>query len=116
MTGSVAYHGGRVAEDQVADFYVRLGCCLVASRWRGPGGEIDLIFRDGARLVFVEVKRADTHAEAALRVTPRQIARIEASARAFLSGEPSGQDTEVSIEVALVDGSGRIEIIPNASV
>jgi len=84
--------------------------------WRGPGGEIDLIFRKAGAVTFVEVKSARTHAIAAERLSARQRARIMASASAFLAGEPSGQDTETAFEVALVDGQGRIEIIANAFV
>lgn len=94
--------------------YRRRGLTVAARRWRGPGGEIDLILRDGARLVFVEVKSAETHAMAAERVTARQAGRIAASASVFLAGEPTGQETEMTFEVALVDGQGRIEIVENA--
>ncbi len=94
--------------------YRRRGYHVAARRWRGPGGEIDLILRDGIRLTFVEVKSAATHALAAERVSARQASRIAASASAFLAGEPGGQDTEMTFEVALVDGSGRIEIVGNA--
>lgn len=89
---------------------------MAARRWRGPGGEIDLILRDGKRIVFVEVKSGATHAAAAERVSLRQAGRIAASASAFLAGEPAGQDTEMAFEVALVDGIGRIEIVENAFV
>ncbi len=94
--------------------YRRRGYQVAARRWRGPGGEIDLILRDGARLTFVEVKSAATHALAAERVSARQAGRIAASASAFVAGEPAGQDTEMTFEVALVDGAGRVEIVGNA--
>lgn len=87
---------------------------VAARRWRGPGGEIDLILRDAGRVVFVEVKSAETHAIAAERLSPRQMGRIVVSAGAFLAGEPGGQDTEMAFEVALVDAQGRIEVIENA--
>jgi putative endonuclease len=87
---------------------------VAARRWRGPGGEIDLILRTGGRLVFVEVKAAHSHAIAAERLSARQMGRIAASASAFLAGEPRGQDSEMSFEVALVDGAGRIAIVENA--
>ena len=89
---------------------------MAARCWRGPGGEIDLIFRKARAVTFVEVKRARTHALAAERVSARQQARIMARASAFLAGEPSGQDTETAFEVALVDAQGRIEIVSNAFV
>lgn len=70
--------------------------------------------RDGAQLVFVEVKRADTHAKAAERVSDRQARRIRAAASEYMATEPAGQDSEMRFDVALVDGQGRIEIIHNA--
>ena len=42
------------------------------------------------------------------------MARIYASAADFLSGEPDGQLTPSRFDVALVDGTGRIEILENA--
>jgi len=94
--------------------YRRRGYEVAARRWRGPGGEIDLILREAGRITFVEVKAAETHALAAERVSGRQAGRIAASASAFLAGEPGGQDTEMTFEVALVDGAGRIEVVENA--
>ena len=40
--------------------------------------------------------------------------RIWGAGSEFLAGEPKGQMTDVQIDVALVDGMGRIEILPNA--
>ncbi|MFT7059831.1 MAG: putative endonuclease [Pseudorhodobacter sp.] len=114
MTGLVSYRSGLAAEDAVARHYTRSGHCLVATRWRGAGGEIDLILRDGALVIFVEVKKAATHAEAAMRLSSRQMARIYASAAQFLAGEPGGQDTESRFDVALLDAQGQIEILENA--
>ena len=114
MSGSRSYHAGLSAEDQVARLYDRSGRRVVARRWRGPGGEIDLIARDGAEVIFIEVKQARSHALAAERVTERQMARIYASAACFLGGEPAGADTPARFDVALVDGVGRIEVLENA--
>ncbi|MCB2127451.1 MAG: YraN family protein [Rhodobacteraceae bacterium] len=114
MRGQVSHHAGRVAETQVEAHYRGRGYQVAARRWRGPGGEIDLVLRAGDRLVFVEVKAARTHAIAAERLSFRQMSRIAASASAFLAGEPRGQDSEMSFEVALVDGAGRIGIVENA--
>lgn len=114
MSGFTSHLSGQSAEDRVAGDYVRSGMTLAARRWRGPGGEIDLIARNGAELVFVEVKKSRDFATAAGRVTRRQMERIMASAAAFLAGEPGGQDTPVRFDVALVDGTGRIARIENA--
>ena len=113
--GSHPIKAGLAAEASVARHYEPAGpgdCARAAGA--APAGEIDLIARDGAEVIFIEVKQSRTHAEAAEHLSPRQMARICASAAAFLAGEPSGQETDVRFDVALVDGQGRIEIIENA--
>jgi putative endonuclease len=114
MTGRMSDRAGRAAEISVARHYERSGRAVAAARWRSAAGEIDLIVRDGAEVVFIEVKQSRTHAEAAEHLSARQQARIHASASMFLAGEPAGQATLVRFDVALVDGQGRIEIIENA--
>ncbi|MBC7138619.1 MAG: YraN family protein [Defluviimonas sp.] len=114
MGGKVSHHGGVAAEAQVAAHYQRGGREIAARRWRGPGGEIDLIAREGNRLVFVEVKKSSSFARAAERLSRRQMDRICRSAAAYLAREPLGQNTEVRFDVALVDGFGRIDILENA--
>lgn len=113
MSGQRSYHAGRVAEDQVAARYAHLGADVCARRWRGRSGEIDLIARDGAQVIFIEVKQSRSHARAAESLSARQMARICASASEFL-GEPAGQNTECRFDLALVDAMGRIEIMENA--
>ncbi len=114
MSGLVSYRAGLAAEEAVARLYARSGRPVAATRWRGEGGEIDLIARDGAEVIFIEVKQAKTHAWAAERVSPRQVQRIMSAASEFLAGEPDGQGTAVRFDVALVDGQGHIEIVENA--
>lgn len=114
MSGKVSYLAGLAAEDAVARVYLRKGCSIVATRWKGSAGEIDLIARDGAGLIFIEVKKSKSHARAAEHLSGRQMARIYASASEFLAGEPMGQDTEARFDVALVDATGGIEILENA--
>lgn len=56
--GAVAYQAGLAAEACIADDYERRGYPIAARRWRGQGGEIDLVARDGDGLVFIEVKKS----------------------------------------------------------
>lgn len=114
MSGLVSYHGGLAAEEQVERHYARAGIAVCARRWRGTRGEIDLIARRGQEVIFIEVKKSRTHAEAMAHLSPAQIARICETATEFLAGEPQGQLTDIRIDVALVDGQGRIEIVENA--
>ena len=114
MSGATSYHAGFVDEDQVASHYADLGHPLRHKRWRGKGGEIDLVLENGTGLIFVEVKRSRDFATAAARVSPQQIQRISASASEYLAKMPNGQDTDVRFDVALVNGSGQIEVLENA--
>lgn len=112
--GQRNYLSGLAAEDAIARDYQRRGYVLAARRWRGPGGEIDLILRNQDEVVFVEVKQSRSLHQASHRITPRQIARTCLSAEAFLSGEPSGTLTPVRFDAALADASGEFHIIENA--
>lgn len=114
MSGARSFHAGLAAEAAVARHYERNGRQITATRWRSAAGEIDLIARNGAEVIFIEVKHSRSHAEAASHLSARQMQRIYASASMFLAHEPSGQDTPSRFDVALVDGQGRIEIIENA--
>lgn len=50
------YQEGLAGEALAADYLKRLGFTLVARRYRGPAGEVDLIARQGRTLYFIEVK------------------------------------------------------------
>lgn len=115
MGGAMAYHAGLAAEHQVAAHYQRAGRKIAAHRWRGRyGGEIDLIAREGDKVIFIEVKRAETHAWAVERLTRRQMQRISVSAEEFVARTPGCANMDMRFDVALVDAQGRIEILENA--
>ncbi|WP_375174867.1 YraN family protein [Pseudooceanicola sp.] len=112
--GRVAYLSGLAAESSVERHYAACGMTCLDRRWRGPGGEIDLIFRDGDRIIFVEVKAAASHEAAASRIGQRQADRIAASAQAYLDRFARGGLTDMRMDVALVDQQGRIAVLENA--
>ena len=114
MSGLTSYHAGLAAEGAVENHYVRTGCAIADRRWRGTGGEIDIIARDGAELIFVEVKKSRDFVRAAEQLSQRQMTRIYKTASEYLAGEPSGQDTNVRFDVALMDEAGKIQVIENA--
>jgi len=114
MRGRRAYLGGLAAEEGVAAHYALAGLPLVARRWRGKAGEIDLIAGDGSAVVFIEVKQAETHAAAAERLSLAQRGRICAAAGEYLAGLPLGLETPARFDVALVDGQGRVAVLENA--
>lgn len=114
MSGLTGYLAGMNAEEQIADDYARRGRPIVARRWRGRSGEVDLVAREGDGLVFIEVKKSSTIARAAERLSRRQMERIASTASEYLAGEPKGQLTDVRFDVALVDAQGCFEILENA--
>ena len=77
---------GADAERTAAAHLARAGLRLLARNYRGPRGEIDLVMREGATLVFVEVRyrsRSD-YGHASETVDRRKQARLRATAEHFL--------------------------------
>jgi len=77
---------GREWEQAALLYLKRRGLKKVEENFRCKGGEIDLIMRDGAILVFVEVRqRADVdHGGAAASITPAKIRRLVHAAEFYL--------------------------------
>jgi putative endonuclease len=77
---------GRAAEDLAARFLGGQGLHVVARNFRTKRGEIDLVARDGATLVFVEVRfrRSASHGGAAESITAAKQARMVAAAQVYL--------------------------------
>ena len=123
LRGATAYHDGLAAESSVEIHYQSEGYRLLERRWRGQGGEIDLIFRDNkinvwgqkGGFVFVEVKKAKTHACAAERLSRRQLNRICRSGEDYAAQAVPGQILDMRVDLAMVDGQGQIEILTNIS-
>lgn len=114
LTGALGHASGKFAEEAVVRYYRDMGLVLLATRWSGAWGEIDLIFRDGRMVVFVEVKKARDHDIAAARLSRRQIDRILMTAQEFLAEMPDGTDTPVRFDAALVDRDSDIRVIKGA--
>ena len=79
--------GGPEAERWAAQHLQQQGMKLVAQNYRGRFGEIDLIMRDGAALVFVEVRlrRSENFGGAAASIDARKQQRITRTAQQYLS-------------------------------
>ncbi|MDU8912905.1 YraN family protein [Aestuariicoccus sp. MJ-SS9] len=115
-TGSTAYHAGLSAEGQVARHYTERGSAIVAQRWRGAAGEIDLIADDGKQLIFVEVKKSRNFGRALEGLTRRQIDRIQLAGEEYAGAHARGSLTEMRFDVALMNDAGQIRILENAYV
>ncbi len=80
-------NSGAEAEQQAAQFLQQRGLTLLHQNYRCRHGEIDLIMRDGATLVFVEVRlrsRSDFGGPAASIGTTKQ-GRLVRTAEHYLS-------------------------------
>jgi putative endonuclease len=89
------------------------GLKLVEANFRCKGGEIDLVMRDGAELVFVEVRqRADRrHGGAAASITPAKLRRLIRAAQYYLLRFP--HTPPCRFDVVAIDG-GQLDWLRNA--
>ena len=105
---------GMAAEDSVLRDYTAKGYRLLERRFRGQGGEIDLVLGRGDDVIFVEVKKSRSFDTARARLGQRQILRIFNAAAEFLGGQPKGQLTETRFDLALVNAHGEVAVMENA--
>jgi putative endonuclease len=78
---------GGEAEEAAARFLAEQGLAIVARNYRTRFGEIDLVARDGATLVFVEVRLRSSQrfGGGAGSIDHRKRARIVSAARLYLA-------------------------------
>ena len=98
---------GRTGEDLACAYLESKKFSIVARGFRMFRGEIDIIARDGAALVFVEVKtRADeSHGRPEESVTAGKQAQLRKIARGFLVAHPHpGVDCRFDVIAILVRG------------
>jgi putative endonuclease len=85
---------------------------LVARKWRCAVGEIDLLMRDGATLVFVEVRtrRSDRFGAAEESVGRTKQAKLIALAYAYLEATsvPSDVPWRIDVVALSIDRIGRV--------
>jgi putative endonuclease len=106
---------GRRAEELAAAYLQQQGLALVERNYRCRYGEIDLIARDGATLVFVEVRMrsADRYGGAAGSITAAKRARLLRAARHYLARVRPAPACR--FDALLVSGDhASIEWLPNA--
>ena len=109
---------GKTGEDLACAELEKRGYVIVARRYRRRGGEIDIIARDGATIVFVEVKARESHdfGEAAQAVTSFKRRRIVQIALDYMtrhhrSNRPCRFDV---VSIHFDAGRPAIELFQNA--
>ena len=71
-----------------------------------------LIAKYGEKFYFIEVKSSSTFDKAIEQITPKQQQRIHDAALTYLADKVGNLDTECRFDAALVDGAGKIKIMP----
>jgi putative endonuclease len=96
---------GQAGEDLACAYLQRKGLQIVERNFRCRGGEIDVIARDGATLVFVEVKerRGASHGAAIEAVTPAKRARVVRAARLY-AAQRGCSESALRFDVVAIDG------------
>lgn len=104
---------GAGAEARAAAHLEGLGRVVVARNYRIPGGEIDLVSRDGEVLVFTEVRqrRSARFGGAAESVTPRKLALMHRAALSYLTREHGRDDLPCRLEVLTIDGPAETGVL-----
>jgi putative endonuclease len=99
-----AQASGGAAEEAAARFLARRGVENLARNYRTRLGEIDLVAREGATLLFVEVRlrRDARYGGAAASIDGRKRMRIERAARQYLAR--LGREPACRFDVVTLDG------------
>jgi putative endonuclease len=105
---------GAWGEEQAARHYRSLGFEVVGRNWRCADGELDLVARRGALVVFCEVKarRSDAYGAPAEAVTAAKQRRLRRLGAAWLAAA-GVHDVEVRFDVVSVLGT-KVELIEAA--
>lgn len=102
---------GAAAEDLALSHLEAQGLALVARNLRVPGGELDLVMRDGPQLVIVEVRKRSSSAfgSAFESVDARKQQRLIHATRALLSRRDDLAGLAVRFDVVALDGRDQIQ-------
>jgi putative endonuclease len=109
---------GQQGETLAAEYLKQKGYAIVTTNWRCREGELDIIARQGASLVFIEVRtrRAENNEAAFASILPNKQKRLIAAIHCYLNQhdlETSDWRLDV-IGVALRQSSPLIEHVEDA--
>ena len=103
---------GDFGEQVAAAHLTKQGYQVLVRKWRCAGGELDLVLRDEATLVFVEVRtrRGDAAGSAEASVSRSKQDRLIALAYAYLeaTGAPEHGTWRIDVVAIDIDRSGRV--------
>ena len=97
-----AYARGLAAERLCALRLRLTGWRILARRYATPAGELDIVARRGAMIVFIEVKYRKERRGALEAITAHQRRRIENAATIFLSRHPNWRKLSLRFDLMVV--------------
>lgn len=104
---------GKKGEEIAASLLASKGFEVVCKNYKTKYGEIDIICKKGANLLFVEVKRrsGDNFGTPLESLPAKRVKRMSDAAMAFLSENPEFQESQ--IQLALIGiSNGKTYIVP----
>ncbi len=78
------------------------GYRLLARRFGGKGGEIDLVMRRGRLVIFVEVKRRGMMEDALVSITPKKRRLVAARVRHWLAQNPWAMEHDLRFDAVFL--------------
>jgi putative endonuclease len=95
---------GAAAEDLASRYLARHGVRIEARNVRYRGGELDIVARDGATWIFVEVRSRSRGGEAGASIDRRKRGKIRLAAQLYLSARFADRWPRCRFDVILVEG------------
>jgi putative endonuclease len=107
---------GEQAEQQACDFLILQGLILIERNFRCPHGELDLVMKDGAALVIVEVRyRKNAKFGSAIEsVTHSKQMKLIAATEVYLNTLQNNELMPIRFDVVGILGDGDLQWIKNA--
>jgi putative endonuclease len=104
---------GLAAEELALAFLKKQGLTLVERNWRCRGGELDLIMRDGAFWVFVEVRKRASSAfgGAGASITAEKCRKLQHAAAVYLNTHAI--DAPCRFDAVLFEGGAAANWLKN---
>ncbi len=107
---------GKASEQAAAAHLKQQGYKIISRNYRTPLGEIDIIARQGSKIVFVEVKARKTNRFGSAResITREKQGKLTRAALCYLK-ETGQYGLPARFDIVLIQGeAGTPEVIPNA--
>lgn len=104
---------GAAAEDRACAYLQRRGLRIVARNVRYRAGELDVVARDGASWVFVEVRARARAGDAAVSIDAQKRGKIRRAAQLYLQARFGDRWPPCRFDVIVVD-AGRMIWLPAA--